>query len=181
MKARSARRQRKQVFTRALMAKDPSRARDALQPAPNRAGAKRQVALSSTMTESLDRSPRSLREMPTGFAGGRPQPRASIPPEVLEPVRRQRRVDRSIMGLWARRPKCSDSDLRAVGLIKTSIDIYFADVRLLSVRRDSSSESCTPPFASSTILFMTRSKSPGFVAPIIFHTFLKAVLMFAAS
>jgi hypothetical protein len=68
-----------------------------------------------------------------------------------------------------------------VGLIKTSTDIYFADVRLPSVRRDSSSVSWTPSFASSTILFMTRSKSPGFVAPIIFHTFLKAVLMFAAS
>jgi hypothetical protein len=118
MKARSARRQRKQVFTRALMAKDPSRGQDALQPAPNRAGAKRQVALSSTMTESLDRSPRSLREMPTGFAGGRPQPRAAIPPEVLEPVRRQRRVDRSILGLLTGvgGRRAASSDLRACGI-----------------------------------------------------------------
>ena len=49
------------------------------------------------------------------------------------------------------------------------------------MRRDSSSVSWTPSFASSTILFMIRSKSPGFVAPIIFYTCLKAAFMFAAS
>jgi hypothetical protein len=95
------------------------------QPEPDRTGAKTQghVIIHHDRVPISD----SLREMQGGdFAGGRPQPRASIPPEVFEPVRRQRRVVRSILGLrtggGAEVRRAATGSMALVGSIKPSTD-----------------------------------------------------------